>query len=162
VRVLCVCVVFVCVCVWGAKRGGGLWVVGWLQSAPQVYPVYVSARCRTCIPIVHDCMHACMCVYISNTDPVLRSSKLVIRWVLRHNTWLGLARTIYIHAVYTVCLAGKSQNIRSYTVHIIYTVLTNSTHDTCTWPLCACIILRSQEQHALHTQEQHACILFDI
>jgi len=35
-----------------------------------------------------------------------------------NNTHLGLARTIYIYGVYTVFLAGKSPNIRSYTVHI--------------------------------------------
>jgi hypothetical protein len=31
---------------------------------------------------------------------------------------LGLAKTIYIHGVYTVNLAGKSPNIQSYTVYI--------------------------------------------
>ena len=32
--------------------------------------------------------------------------------------YVGLARTIHIHGVSTVFLAGKSLNIRSYTVHI--------------------------------------------
>jgi len=31
---------------------------------------------------------------------------------------LGLARTLYIHGVYTVFLAGKSPDIRSCTVYI--------------------------------------------
>jgi len=37
---------------------------------------------------------------------------------LHHCTYVGLARTIYIHGVYTIFLAGKSPNIRSYTVYI--------------------------------------------
>ena len=34
------------------------------------------------------------------------------------NLCVGLARTIHIYGVYTVFLAGKSSNIRSYTVYI--------------------------------------------
>jgi hypothetical protein len=34
------------------------------------------------------------------------------------NIFIGLARTICIYGVYTAFLAGKSPNIRSYTVHI--------------------------------------------
>jgi len=34
------------------------------------------------------------------------------------STYIELARTIYIYGVYTVNLAGRSPNIRSYTVHI--------------------------------------------
>jgi hypothetical protein len=32
--------------------------------------------------------------------------------------FVGMARTVYVNSVYTVFLAGKSPNIRSYTMHI--------------------------------------------
>jgi len=41
---------------------------------------------------------------------------------------LGLARTIHLHGVYTVLLAGKSPNIRSYTVYIHDCGQPNSEH----------------------------------
>jgi len=40
-------------------------------------------------------------------------------WAIYVQKWIGLARTmVYIYGVYTVFLAGKPPNIRSYTVLI--------------------------------------------
>jgi hypothetical protein len=42
----------------------------------------------------------------------------VAQTMLRDQISVELARSIYIYCVYTVFLAGKSPNIRSYTVYI--------------------------------------------
>jgi hypothetical protein len=62
-----------------------------------------------------------VCVYVWYDFSLFPSIVWVMLVVLRvgqNSIYVGLARTIYIRCIYTVFLAGKSPNVRSYTLHI--------------------------------------------
>ena len=73
----------------------------------------------------HACELACVCVlWKDGNKPYLSIERLPVflgQISITANckpSCVGLARTIYIQCIYTVFLAGKLQNIRSYTVCI--------------------------------------------
>jgi len=90
------------------------------SSSTEAATSHAHMQVRLCAcACVCVCARVCVCCACIHTFVFMKHAQCHIpRLLTLTNTCLGWAKTIYIHGVYTVILAGKSPNIRSHTVYI--------------------------------------------